>query len=168
MSYLRPSFSKKILCISTCFILSLFPTLAQADLGIDFRIGIGMGLRYGVASAPLPLINISKTMGDSVIFTEAVLTPFLLAGSVGYSHELSQKTGFTVSKIYGGSIGPKFSGYKVGVTYNSNEFNKKGWEVALDYYAMTMKYNESSRAPDQPKRKNESKSTPSLSLGYHW
>lgn len=130
--------------ISLCIAPALFPITASADAGIDIRIGVGVGLRYGVVSAPIPLINISKMVGNSVIYTEAVLTPFLLAGSVGYSHKLSEHTGFTLSKIYGGSIGPKFTGYKIGVTYNSHEFNKQGWETSLDYYAMTMKYSDSS------------------------
>ena len=122
--------------------------------------GAGIGLRYGIASFPLPLININKRFDKSVFFIEGVLGSIIIIGAAGINYQLSQKSSTSLAMVQGGSIGVGFSGYKLGYTFNSNQFNQEGWEISLELYSLTNTY-----TYDGLNTKHQF--IPTISLGYH-
>ncbi len=144
--------------------LLLTPVLSYADGWPKVNFSYGVGLRYGVFTFPLPLVNISKSFGDTSLFAEGVGSAVLISGHIGVAHKLSKHVGITLSRIEGGFIGPVFFGYKLGAIYNSNEFNERGWETSFGLYSLTLE----NLIADANQKTREELLVPSISFGYQW
>jgi len=148
-------------------LLLLTPVLSHAYEWPKVNFSYGVGLRYGVLSSPMPLVNVYRSFGDTSVFFEGVGSVGFIIGNIGVAHKVSKHVGVTLSKIEGGSIGPAFFGYKLGTIYNSNEFNQSGWETSLAIYSITDYYDESIY-PDAENWVSKDLLFPSISFGYQW
>jgi len=148
-------------------VLLLIPVSSHAYEWPKVNFSYGVGLRYGVLSSPVPLVNVYRSFGDTSVFFEGVGSVGFIIGNIGVAHKVSKHVGVTLSRIEGGSMGPGFFGYKLGAIYNSNEFNQSGWETSLEIYSITNYYGEYAIA-DAVNWVSEDLLFPSISFGYQW
>jgi len=57
----------------------------------------------------------------------------------------------------------EFSGYKLGYIYNSNSFNKNGWETSVELYSIKV-----TETGGFSSSSSKNKLIPSISFGYHF
>jgi hypothetical protein len=165
---------KATLCFSIfIFIVLTLGTNSYAESSINIHTGAGVGLRYGFATFPLPLINVNKSINDAVAFIEVVPSAMLLAASLGYAQKISHKSSIKAAVIQSASLSGYYTGYKWSYVYNSNRFNGSGWETSLELYSLKHK----SSAPDDIRPDSDGQKSyeprskylfPSVSFGYIW
>ncbi|MDQ7074329.1 MAG: hypothetical protein Q9O24_04070 [Gammaproteobacteria bacterium] len=140
-----------------------FPVASHANSLFNYHFGYGAGLRYGLFSGFVPLLHINKNIDESVVFAEVALSA-LVYGNVGYMRKVSEHSAISVSLLSGFAITTVFSGHKIGYLYNSNGFNKSGWETSIELYSVDSQID----VADENQPKTEHNWLPSISFGYHW
>jgi len=154
-------FNKIKLLISIAILL---PSISYAQVSFNFHYAYGIGTRYAIVNGPIPLIHTNISIDNYILFIEAVGSMFLLSVTLGCAYKLNSNSGVHLAGVKGGLIGGDIKGYKIGYIYNSNGYNKKGWETTVELLSITATKNDAY----YDNKKSEKYIFPSISFGYHW
>jgi hypothetical protein len=150
----------KILIAITIF----FPSMSYSQVSFNFHYAYGVGTRYAIVNGPIPLVHTNISIDNYMLFVEAVGSMFIVSLTIGCAYKLNSNSGIHLAGFKGGSIGVDAKGYKIGYIYNSNGYNKKGWETTVELLSITA----SEQDTYYDNKKSEKYIFPSISFGYHW